>query len=595
MKYSLALCLLAFFSYIVPSSSKKDSIEFINKIVGGQNSNNGEFPFMASWYYRGSPYPSCGGSLIAPNLVLSAAHCSGIDGVVKIGCERAEYNVPCRGVANVIRKIQHPFYNGLDYDYIILQLDRNIGGVTPINLNFDGGKPSTNEQITVIGFGTTSEGGNISSNLKKVDVPTNSYSTCRAQYGNSINNNIHLCAGYSQGGKDSCQGDSGGPAFMNINGVRTQVGVVSFGSGCARPNSSGVYARVSGISGWLKTEICNKGAGASPAYCGSGSVVISPSPTRPPTRSPTRSPIRSPTRPPTPSPVVSTTPSPTPAPTRPPTASPITPTASPITPTASPITPVPTTPAPTGCSNCDNSEANWMIAEGLQCDSPTLNLTENCVRAYWINNKICQQSCYHVDFSYPGDYCCDEVLVTDSPTDAPVATPLPTLAINPLTFALNDSPVDNSNCTLCDDREISWMSNIGLDCVNSPYIDTKCNKNINWINNKYCQLSCYNKGNGYVGDQCCVPTAMPTPSPSQLPTELQSQQPTQFPTRNQANCILCHDEENDYMNNVGMDCETSASYIERKCINNGTWRQEKFCQKSCYEAGLGYESDNCCN
>ena len=88
------------------------------------------------------------------------------------------------------------------------------------------------------GWGTTSEGGSLPSNLQQVTVPYVTDEDCGDAYGaSSIINDVMICAG--EAGKDSCQGDSGGP--MTFNGVH--VGIVSWGYGCARPGYPGVYSQ----------------------------------------------------------------------------------------------------------------------------------------------------------------------------------------------------------------------------------------------------------------------------------------------------------------------------------------------------------------
>ena len=126
--------------------------------------------------------------------------------------------------------------------------------------------PSTGEMLTVIGLGATSEGGNGASILREVNVPTVSFADCNDQnsYQGDINDATMICAGFSQGGKDSCQGDSGGP-LVTQGGV--QVGVVSWGDGCARPDLPGVYARVSVAFDWIVSQAC---PGTGPFCSGSG-------------------------------------------------------------------------------------------------------------------------------------------------------------------------------------------------------------------------------------------------------------------------------------------------------------------------------------
>ncbi|XP_069690324.1 trypsin-7-like [Periplaneta americana] len=91
------------------------------------------------------------------------------------------------------------------------------------------------------------EGGRASRILQKVEVPIVEVSRCRSLYSDQLPEH-QICAGYpEEGGKDSCQGDSGGPLVV---GGR-QIGVVSWGYGCAEPRYPGVYTEVSAYRSWI--------------------------------------------------------------------------------------------------------------------------------------------------------------------------------------------------------------------------------------------------------------------------------------------------------------------------------------------------------
>ncbi len=79
----------------------------------------------------------------------------------------------------------------------------------------------------------------------QVNVPVIEQEDCNRYYENKITPRM-ICGAYPEGGKDSCQGDSGGPYMKQDGGRWTEIGVVSWGEGCAREGKPGVYARVTG-------------------------------------------------------------------------------------------------------------------------------------------------------------------------------------------------------------------------------------------------------------------------------------------------------------------------------------------------------------
>ena len=243
-------------------------VPFSSRIVGGEPAEE-EYPFFVQ-----GPDRRCGASLIGPNLVLSAAHCLEafeVGATVYIGGLQAD-----GGEARTIARVRpHPKYNSvtLDYDIMLILLTSN-SSKEPIELNSDSNFPSTaGTDLTVIGFGTLSSGGNQPDVLHEVVVDFVTDSTCNSAYSGDITPNLMMCA--ASPGKDSCQGDSGGPIFANGK----QVGVVSWGYGCADSSYPGVYAEVASVYNWIKNAGCNIGGVAS--FCGN----TSPTPP-PPTPSP---------------------------------------------------------------------------------------------------------------------------------------------------------------------------------------------------------------------------------------------------------------------------------------------------------------------
>ena len=194
----------------------------------------------------------CGASLIAPNILLSAAHCQSITKVLIGAHSHMNENAPGVEKITIAESKAHPSYNSdtCDYDYRVLRLV-TPSTYTPITLDDgDSNRLSNGSTLTVMGWGITSEGV-LADKLQEVDVDVDT--SCGDYNADQITNRM-FCAGRNQGGTtyDSCQGDSGGP-IIDQDGV--QVGVISWGFGCAQPEFPGVYAKVSNQIEWINEVV----------------------------------------------------------------------------------------------------------------------------------------------------------------------------------------------------------------------------------------------------------------------------------------------------------------------------------------------------
>ncbi|KAF5283117.1 hypothetical protein FQA39_LY17424 [Lamprigera yunnana] len=219
------------------------------RIVGGSPVSIKEYNYQISLQYFGGHY--CGGSIISETVVLTAAHCTegsspsyfeilyGTDDLYSGG-----------GIVSVSQIFVHPDYNSrtIDFDVSVLHLGGSItfsDSAQPTILTTTPQSAGNLRSATVSGWGALSSGGGSPSVLYAVDVEEFTNADCNNAYG-SITDRM-ICFGAP--GKDSCQGDSGGPLVDVSN--REQVGIVSWGYGCADPNYPGVYSNVYNLKSWI--------------------------------------------------------------------------------------------------------------------------------------------------------------------------------------------------------------------------------------------------------------------------------------------------------------------------------------------------------
>lgn len=240
------------------------------RVVGGKPAPEDSYPSVVSILINipgRSQYERhfCGATLIAPNWVLSAAHCFlGDDGNLllpvseftvladenRLSSDRDDDRSDEVGVVSIYNHPDFNFDTSLN-DIALLELAEPID--EPVMSLFNGdssvlpGAPAL-----VVGWGVTDdtdpERPVYPRQQQYARMPIVSNEVCNAPDSyDGILNSSHICAGFPEGGVDACVGDSGGPLIIGIRGRQVQVGIVSFGFGCALPGYYGVYTDLSGL------------------------------------------------------------------------------------------------------------------------------------------------------------------------------------------------------------------------------------------------------------------------------------------------------------------------------------------------------------
>ena len=245
--------------------------ERVFRIVGGETAAPGDYPWQVS--LSGTKTGLCGGSLIGPTWVLTAAHCvdqyPSSDGTIKPGFRlsvfRKDEDLGPKGESRkAARVLVHPHYGsklpGKPNDIALVELQQpyevstsQLAKLATPKIHALFARPGTCAVTT--GWGRTQQG-SLAETLRQVDIPIRSQEECQRAYPSEDIREQHVCAGYDIGTKDSCQGDSGGPLVVRGGPDGwLQIGIVSWGYGCGQPKRFGVYQSVSYHRNWIDQTI----------------------------------------------------------------------------------------------------------------------------------------------------------------------------------------------------------------------------------------------------------------------------------------------------------------------------------------------------
>ncbi|XP_076968893.1 transmembrane protease serine 4 [Tamandua tetradactyla] len=226
------------------------------RVVGGEKASVDSWPWQVSVQYNRQHI--CGGSILDPHWILTAAHCfrkhlDVFNWKVRAGADKLD-SFPSLPVAKIfIIGFNTTYPKEEDIALVKLQFPLTFSGtVRPICLPFFDEELAPATPLWIIGWGFTEQGGGkLSDALLQASVQVIDNTRCNAEdaYEGDVTEKM-LCAGILEGGVDTCQGDSGGPLMYHSDQWQV-VGIVSWGHGCGDPRTPGVYTKVTAYLNWI--------------------------------------------------------------------------------------------------------------------------------------------------------------------------------------------------------------------------------------------------------------------------------------------------------------------------------------------------------
>ncbi|CAB3367428.1 Hypothetical predicted protein [Cloeon dipterum] len=238
---------------------------FDEQIVGGKGANRGQWPWQV--FVTMNNVAICGGSLIYPQWVLTAAHCADTytNFTLQLGAVDRNSFENGRVSVETTQKFVHPNYNRVNFnnDIALLKLpsplfQTSTAFIGSVKLPTDQKNTYEGQMATASGWGKLNDSLSIPTKLQYVSMPVISNSKCVNVFGSTYVINSNICTN-TTGSMSTCQGDSGGPLvhFNSMTSTYTLIGATSFGAqdNCGTGKYPVVFTRVSSHLAWIASTV----------------------------------------------------------------------------------------------------------------------------------------------------------------------------------------------------------------------------------------------------------------------------------------------------------------------------------------------------